>query len=167
MPGRARAGPRVDDDDIRRGSVQVGRMTARIHHDGYLRAVRRRGDAVHEESAKHPAAHRQIAGDEAGTGHMEPEDPRLEDLRVRLRPGCPLAYEEEVLVVCRGDGPGNDIGRGQWAAYASPHRASRGGPHRRLFPIRSITAIRDHAPHDVIPRYAAVAGHSNRAGMTA
>src|SRR6266851_3112374 len=97
---------------------------------------------------------------------MELEDPRLEDLRIRLRPGCPLAYEEEVLVVCSSDGPANDVRRRQWAAYASQHRARRGSPHRRLFPIRSTAVIRDHTPHDVIPRYAAAYGRCDRPGMT-
>src|SRR5262249_39928783 len=98
---------------------------------------------------------------------MELEDARLEDLRIRLRPGCTLAYEEEVLAGCRSDGPGNDIRGRQRAAYASSQRAGRGGPHRRLFTIRSTTAVRDHTPHEVIPRYAVAAGYRDRAGMTA
>src|SRR5215469_11921589 len=129
MPDRACPGPRVNDDDIWRGPVQIRRVTARIHNDGYLRAVRRRGDALYQEPAKQSAAHREFAGDAARTGHMELEDPRLEDLRVRLRPGCPLAYEEEGLVACRSDGPGDDIRCRQRAAYVSPHRSGRGGPH--------------------------------------
>src|SRR5215472_11437082 len=116
MPDRACSGPRVNDDDVGRGSVQIGRMIARIDNDGYLRAVARRRDALHKEPAKHPAAHREIAGDAARPGHVELEDPRLEDPRVRLRPGCLLAYKEEVLVVGGSDGPGNDVRRRHWAA---------------------------------------------------